>query len=68
MPISPRPPFASGTWRTFARLTVRGHVATVERSGTLYVVALNGSTQRAYDTWRNALAYAADLLASRPGA
>lgn len=63
-----RPPLITGTWRTFARLTVHGHVATVERSGSLFVVSLNGATLSAYDTWRNALAYAADLLVYRPGA
>lgn len=63
-------PLTSGRWRHHATLRTRGHVATVTRhepsatyqAGPLYAVALNGHLKRSVPTWREAMAYATNLL------
>lgn len=63
-------PLTSGRWRHHATLRTRGHVATVTRhepsetyqAGPIYVVTFNGDPKRSLPTWREAMAYAANLL------
>ena len=63
-------PRITGHWRHYATLRANGHTATVTRheptatyqGGTLYAVALNGSLRRSLPSWREAMAYAANVL------
>lgn len=60
----------SGRWRHYATLRTGGHVATITRleasptyqAGPVYVVAFNGQLRRQVATWREATAYASNLL------
>lgn len=65
-------PTVSGRWRHYATLRTGSHTATVTRREptdecaiTMYCVALNGSVRQALPTWRDAMAYAANLLTMR---
>ncbi len=65
-------PTISGRWRHYATLRANGHTATITRrepSDTcaipLYLVALNGMMRRSLADWREAMAYASNLVAMR---
>lgn len=65
-------PTVSGRWRHYATLRANGHVATVTRrvptdecAIPLYLVALNGMMRRALPDWREAMAYASNLVSMR---
>lgn len=62
-------PIISGRWRHHATLRSRGHVSRVWRRDATptcqiptYVVELNGAPRRVLGNWREAMAYAANLL------
>lgn len=65
-------PTITGRWRHYATLRANGHTATVTRREptddcaiTVYCVTLNGSVRRALPDWREAMAYAANLVSMR---
>lgn len=65
-------PTVSGRWRHYATLRANGHTATVTRREAtpecaiaVYLVALNGSMRRALPDWREAMAYASNLVTMR---
>ncbi len=65
-------PMMQGRWRHYATLRANGHTATITRrepSDTcaipLYLVAMNGHMLRSLADWREAMAYASNLVAMR---
>ena len=65
-------PTMQGRWRHYATLRANGHTATVTRREptetcaiTVYLVAINGSMRRSLPDWREAMAYAANLVTMR---
>ena len=65
-------PLSRGRWRHYATLRANGHECTVtcrlptdDCQVTAYVVTLNGSPRRVLADWREALAYASNLLTMR---
>lgn len=66
-------PTISGRWRHHATLRSRGHMARIWRrdatdtcGAPMYVIELNGSPRRVLGDWRQAMAYAANLLTMNP--